>query len=173
MHQLNLHRWFLLPNFLMFFLPFSQLCLIFKFEFGIIVVNPQFINNDHSLTIPVILILKFLQFSFANWKWSPIYSGVSQRRTHMEHTHFILSSYVSTWFTDIFDMFKRLANVLLDKCRSSLMMEAMVLVLISVTKVLGLPHRGALWTDFRPSLNYLCHFLMLKLLKTFVSKNLL
>ncbi len=44
-------------------------------------------------------------------------------------------------------------------------MEAMVLVLISVTKVLGLPYHDALWTDFRQFLNSLYQFLMLELLR--------
>ncbi len=62
----------------------------------------------------------------------------------MVHICFILSSCIGIRFTDIFDTFKRLANVLVDKCRSSSIMEAMVLVLISVTKVLALPHRDVL-----------------------------
>ncbi len=47
----------------------------------------------------------------------------------------------------------------------SIIFETTVLMLISLTKVLGLPHRGALWTDFRPSLNSLYHSLILKLLR--------
>ncbi len=39
------------------------------------------------------------------------------------------------------------------------------LELISVTEILDLPYCGALWTDFRPSLNSLCHFLVLELLR--------
>ncbi len=53
----------------------------------------------------------------------------------------------------------------IGKCQSSSMMEATVLTMIAVTKVLGQPHRAAVWTNFRPSLNSLCHFLMLKLNK--------
>ncbi len=73
------------------------------------------------------------------------------------NTLFILSFCISIWFTDIFDMFKRLANVLMDKCRLFSMMEATVLVLILVTEVLGLSHLDASWTDFWSCLNSLCH----------------
>ncbi len=59
--QLELPRWFLLPNFLMFSLHFLQPSLTLTFEFGIVEVNPRFVDNDHSLVIPVIQILNFLR----------------------------------------------------------------------------------------------------------------
>ncbi len=43
--------------------------------------------------------------------------------------------------------------------------ESTVFVFISGTKVLGLPHRGASWTDFQPSFNSLCNFLKLELFR--------
>ncbi len=52
----------------------------------------------------------------------------------------------------------------MDKCRSCSVMEATMLVVISVIKVLGLPHCGSWWIDFRLLLNSICHFLMLELL---------
>ncbi len=78
---------------------------------------------------------------------------------------FILSSCIGIWFTDIFDAFERFTNIIVDRRRSSSMIKATVLVLISVTDVLGLQHCGALWTDFQLSLTSLCHFSMLKLLR--------
>ncbi len=95
------------------------------------------------------------RFSSAYWRWSHICSRVSKWWTHTEPTHFIMNSCVSIRFNNIFDRFKRFANVLADKCRSSSMMEAIVLVLISVTEALGLPHHGAWWSDFWPALNCL------------------
>ncbi len=47
-YQLDLPSLFLLPNFLMFSLPFSQPHLTFTFESGIVMVNPQFVDSDHS-----------------------------------------------------------------------------------------------------------------------------
>ncbi len=60
------------------------------------------------------------------------------------HTHFILSFCASILFADIFNMRKRLTNVLVGKCQSYSMMEATVLILISVTEVLRLSHSGVL-----------------------------
>ncbi len=58
-HHQDLPSLLLLQNFLMFLLPFLRPSLTFMFE--IVVVNSQFVNSDHSLTIPVIQILKFLR----------------------------------------------------------------------------------------------------------------
>ncbi len=48
--------------------------------------------------------------------------------------------------------FQHVHNVLVDKCQLSSMMEATML--ISVTKVLGLPYCGASCTNFQPLLNF-------------------
>ncbi len=50
-HQSALSLCFLLLNFLMFLLPFSQPRPTFMFEFRIVAVNPQFVDSDHSFTI--------------------------------------------------------------------------------------------------------------------------
>ncbi len=84
----------------MFSLPFLQSYLIFRLALGIVVVNPSFIYSDHSLPLPVIWIMKFLQDSIKQ-RQNPICSCVSKWGTHMEHICFILSSSVSIWFMDI------------------------------------------------------------------------
>ncbi len=85
------------------------------------------------------------------------FAWANEESTQSTRVSFWVSVSVSIQFSDTFGMFKRLANVLVDKYWSSSMMTATVLVLILVTKVLGIP------TDFRQSLNSLCHCLMLKL----------
>ncbi len=72
----------------------------------------------------------------------PLFLCKQMRNPHGTHTfHF---EFVCQYLVHIFDMFKRLADVLVDKFCSCSMMETMVLVFISVTKVLGLPLHGAM-----------------------------
>ncbi len=94
-HHLDLPHRFLLLNFLIFSLPFSQPDLTFTFEFWIVVVNLWFVNSGHSLTIPAIRILKYLQVLLCQPETKSHLSLREQMRNpHRTHVSFWLHASV-------------------------------------------------------------------------------
>ncbi len=83
------------------------------------------------------------------------------RGTHTFHFEFLCQYSIHWHFWHVQDA-RQCSN---GQISIVLRMEATVLASISITKVFGLSHCSASWTDFQPSLNSLCYFLMLELLR--------